>query len=240
MEPAQLFVLGVTWFVVYLFSTTLHEAAHAWAAFRLGDSTAYHGGQVSLSPFPHIQREPFGMVLVPIASFLLSHGSWMMGWASAPYDPLWAHRHPRRAALMALAGPLANLSVVLASGLAIRAGLASGWFKFPSDLSFTTLFEAAAGAPGGPEGLAAALVTPLSILFTLNLILFVFNLLPLPPLDGSSVLAIFMSEEIGRRYQEFLRQPYFSLLGILVAWRLFGPIFRPFYSVALALLYAGT
>lgn len=234
MEPVQLFVLGVTWFVVYLFSTTLHEAAHAWAAHRLGDSTAYHGGQVSLSPFPHMQREPFGMVLVPIASFLLSKGAWMMGWASAPYDPVWAHRHPRRAALMALAGPLANLSLVLASGLVIRIGLVSGWFELPSRLSFTALFAATG------TGLPAALVTPLSILFTLNLILFVFNLLPLPPLDGSSVLAIFMSEDLGRRYQEFLRQPYFSLLGILVAWRLFGPIFRPFFQTAMLLLYAGT
>src|SRR4029079_6609186 len=114
---ADLVVLGLLWFVVFLFSTTLHHAGHAFAAYRLGDPTAYHGGQVSLSPFPHMQREPFGMVLVPIISFLLSRGTWMMGWAGAPYDPLWAHRHPRRAALMALAGPLANLSLVLASGL---------------------------------------------------------------------------------------------------------------------------
>src|SRR5437588_6666691 len=93
--------LGLTWFLVFLFSTTLHEAGHALAAYRLGDPTAYHGGQVSLSPLPHIRREPVGMLIVPLVSFALSRGSWMMGWASAPYDPDWAHHHPRRAAIMA-------------------------------------------------------------------------------------------------------------------------------------------
>ena len=112
----QLLVEGLTWFVVFIFSTTLHEAGHALAAWKLGDSTAYEGGQVSLNPLPHIRREPVGMVLVPLISFAMSH--WMMGWASAPYDPLWAHRYPKRAALMAAAGPAANLLLVLVGGAA--------------------------------------------------------------------------------------------------------------------------
>src|SRR5947209_12732926 len=131
--------LGVTWFFVFLFSTTLHEAGHALAALRLGDPTAYHGGQVTLSPFPHIRREPFGMVAVPLLSFVLSKGSWMMGWASAPYDPEWAHRYPKRAAIMALAGPAANLLLVLLSGLAIRAGMMAGVFAPPEVANFTTV-----------------------------------------------------------------------------------------------------
>src|SRR3990167_6103885 len=99
--------LGVVWYAVFLFSTTCHEAAHAWAAKLGGDPTAALGGQASINPLPHIQREPLGTVVVPVASYLL--GGWMIGWASAPYDPLWAERHPRRAGLMALAGPGANL-----------------------------------------------------------------------------------------------------------------------------------
>ena len=113
MDP-DLLVLGLTWFVVFLFSTTLHEAGHAFAAWQLGDPTAYEGGQVSLNPLPHIQREPFGMVLVPLITFALN--GWMMGWASAPYDPAWAHHYPKRAGVMALAGPAANLILVLISG----------------------------------------------------------------------------------------------------------------------------
>src|SRR5208282_5331142 len=103
LSPATL-VLGFIWYVAFLFSTTCHEAAHAYVAKIGGDTTAALGGQVSLNPIPHIRRSPFGMVVFPILSFFLSGGG-MIGWASAPYDPLWERRHPRRSAWMALAGP---------------------------------------------------------------------------------------------------------------------------------------
>ncbi|MDQ3995745.1 MAG: hypothetical protein M3303_01870 [Gemmatimonadota bacterium] len=73
---------ALTYFVVFLFSTTLHEAAHAWAALKGGDLTAYRGGQVSFDPLPHIRREPFGMVVLPLVSALAT--GWPMGFASAP------------------------------------------------------------------------------------------------------------------------------------------------------------
>src|SRR3954470_3695906 len=109
---------ALTYFIVFLFSTTLHEAAHAWAALRGGDPTAYRGGQVSLDPIPHIRREPFGMLVLPLLTAVAT--GWPFGYASAPYDPRWAQRHPRRAALMALAGPAANLSLVLAAAVLLR------------------------------------------------------------------------------------------------------------------------
>jgi len=225
---ADQIVLGFTWFVVFLFSTTLHEAGHAFAAYRLGDSTAYEGGQVTLNPWPHIRREPVGMILVPLITFATR--GWMMGWASAPYDPTWAHRYPRRAAVMALAGPAGNLILVLIAGLLIRLGMATGVFHAPETVQFTEMTSAA--VPW-----ADSLVAPLSILFSLNLILFLFNLLPLPPLDGSAVLPMFMSDDTARRYHAFLHQPMFSLLGLLVAWQVFGPIYAPFQLLALRLLY---
>src|SRR5437763_13725039 len=86
----EFLLAGVMWYVVFLLSTTCHEAAHAWAASLGGDLTAFHGGQVSLDPLPHIRREPFGMVVFPILTYIASQ--WMMGWASAPYDPYWAQR----------------------------------------------------------------------------------------------------------------------------------------------------
>ena len=230
---SNLIVLGVTWFVVFLFSTTLHEAGHALAAYRLGDATAYHGGQVSLSPLPHIRRAPIGMVVIPLLTFMMSRGGWMMGWANAPYDPLWAHRHPRRAAVMALAGPAANLLLTVLAGLAIKAGLAAGVYQVPAEISLTAV-TAATG-----HGLAAAAVTPLSILFSLNLILFVFNLLPLPPLDGSTAIALLMPADLARRYQMFLYQPMFSFLGLFVAWQIFNPLLRPVLFFAWGLLYPG-
>src|SRR5918997_3227863 len=116
--------MALLYFVVFLFSTTLHEAAHAWTALRLGDPTAYRGGQVSLDPVPHIRREPFGMVVLPLLSVMLS--GWPFGFASAPYDPAWAQRHPKRAAMMALAGPAANLLLVMGAGILLRALAAAG------------------------------------------------------------------------------------------------------------------
>jgi Zn-dependent protease len=231
-DHAQQIVLGLTWFVVFLFSTTLHEASHALAGYRLGDPTAYHGGQVTLNPLPHIRREPMGMILVPLLTYV-SRG-WMMGWASAPYDPDWARRNPRRAAVMALAGPAANLTLVLAAGLLIRLGMALGVFAAPDHISFTAVTAATAAA-----GSAGAAVVPLSLLFSLNLILFVFNLMPLPPLDGSAVVPIFLNQQTAARYQELLRQPMVSLLGLLAAWYLFDPVYRPLQTLALNLLYPG-
>ncbi|HUK64150.1 MAG TPA: hypothetical protein VLV15_12475, partial [Dongiaceae bacterium] len=100
---------GLFWFVAFLFSTTLHEAAHAWAALLGGDPTALRAGQVSLSPLPHIRREPIGMLVVPLLTAFTQ--GWAIGWASTPYDPRWAAEHPHRAARMAAAGPAANLLI---------------------------------------------------------------------------------------------------------------------------------
>src|SRR6202789_1938843 len=155
----QFLILGVIWYIVFLFSTTCHEGAHSLAAKLGGDTTAFHGGQVTLNPIPHIRRSPFGLVVVPIISYFLAH--WMIGWASAPYDPAWQQRYPRRAAWMALAGPAANFTLVILSALAIRAGISFGYFRMPAFVSFTRITEAS-----GP-GIAGFAATFLSIFFRL-------------------------------------------------------------------------
>lgn len=231
MNP-QLLIEGLTWFVVFIFSTTLHEAGHAFAALKLGDPTAYEGGQVSLNPLPHIRREPVGMLLVPLVSFAVSH--WMMGWASAPYDPSWAHRHPKRAALMAAAGPAANLLLVVIAGLLIRIGVWSGVFRAPEAPDFTAVTVAVDGS------WAHGAVAPLSVLFSLNLLLFAFNLLPLPPLDGSAILPGFLSDDAARAFHNLIRQPIFSMIGLLAAWQVFPHLSGPLQVLALNLLYPGT
>src|SRR5208282_1098394 len=171
----EVLTLGFIYYVVFLFSTTCHEAAHALVAKLGGDETAALGGQVTLNPIPHIRRSPYGMVVFPILSFLFFGG--MIGFASAPYDPNWERRHPHRAALMALAGPATNFTLMLLGALGLRAGSAFHIIQWDSY--------------SGPHGFPAIL---LFVLFSLNLLLGVFNLLPVPPLDGSSAIMLLMSE----------------------------------------------
>jgi len=226
--------LGLLWFVVLVVSTTFHEAAHGFAALRFGDPTAREAGLVTLDPIPHMRRSPIGMVVVPILSYALSlPGGWMIGWASTPYDPYWAHANRRRAALMALAGPSANLILILFAALLIHLGILAGIFMQPEEISMTQATIAA--SPGVATG--AAIVV--SLLFSLNLILLVFNLLPLPPLDGSEVVSLFLSDTAAERYREFMDQPYASLIGLIVAWNLMDYILRPVFGLAWSLLYPG-
>jgi Zn-dependent protease len=222
---------GALWYVVFLFSTTCHEAAHAFAAKLGGDLTAFHGGQVSLDPIPHIRREPFGMVLFPILSFVA--GGWMMGWASAPYDPHWSYRHPRRASWMALAGPSANFSLAALAAIAMNIGLLAGWFRLPSGIRFAQLVEASSSGAG------EAVATVLSILFSLNVLLGSFNLLPVPPLDGWSAIGIALPEDAIRKMED-ARQRFgmFSIIGLLIAWQVFDYVYDPIYGAALRALYA--
>jgi Zn-dependent protease len=231
----EFLTVGVVWYIVFLFSTTCHEASHALAAKLGGDSTAFHGGQVTLNPAPHIRREPFGMVLVPILSYVF--GGWMIGWASAPYDPWWQERYPRRAAAMSLAGPGANFLLMLIAALCIRAGIAAGFFEPPISASLGHLVDLAGGeAAGGALRFAG---TFLSIMFFLNLLLGVFNLLPVPPLDGGTGVTLFMSEKMAQRFLAFTREPMFQMAGLLAAWYFFGNIFGPIFTLALSVLYPG-
>lgn len=222
---------GVLWYVAFIFSTTLHETAHAYTALKLGDSTAYEGGQVSLNPIPHMKREPIGTIAVPIISFLL--GGWMIGWASAPYNYMWALNYPKRSAKMSLAGPLANLSLVIISALLIRLGIWLGVFFAPESLNFT---HAVASTQ---DGIFMVLADFLSVFFSLNLILFVFNLLPIPPLDGSGIIPLFMSESRAVRYLEMINHPSFSFIGIIIAWKLFDMVYDPIHLTFINILYFG-
>lgn len=223
---------ALLYFVVFLFSTTLHEAAHALVALKGGDPTAYHGGQVTLDPLPHIRREPFGMVVLPLLSALVT--GWPMGFASAPYNVDWARRFPNRAAVMALAGPAANLALVIIAALALRFGELAGVFSAPDTIEFGKIAAAEASATWN------AISRLLGVVFSMNLLLFVFNLLPFPPLDGSAAITLFMKPETTSRYQEFLwSTPMLGWIGIFIAWQLFDFVFEPMFFAAVNLVYAG-
>lgn len=221
------------WLPAFLVSTTFHEAAHAWTALRGGDPTAYHGGQASLWPWPHMKREPIGMIVVPLLTTLTQ--GWTMGWASAPYDTRWALAHPRRAAVMAAAGPLANLALALASFGAIELGLSAGVFALPERMSGDALVAWAGPATAiGPIAASA-----LSVMVALNLLLFAFNLLPLPPLDGASAITLALPDTLARAWRGLMQAGAVRLLGLLVAWRVFPYVAGPLFQALFHALRAG-
>jgi Zn-dependent protease len=220
----QMLATGFLWFLAFLFSTTVHEAMHALAALRGGDPTAYHGGQVSLSPIPHIRREPIGMLVVPLLTALTQ--GWAIGWASTPYDPRWAAHYPKRAALMAAAGPGGNLLIAIVALVLIKIGLATGWFLPPDTVSFEHLVSAS-------DAVRSFVGELLSIFLTLNVLLCAFNLLPLPPLDGASVIGLFVPESVAFRLREFTHTGMFQMVGLLIAWKIFPVIVGPLFALIL-------
>ena len=211
MDPKEL-TDGLIQFVIFLFSTTCHEAAHSYVAKRGGDLTAFRSGQVSLNPLPHIRREPIGMVLVPLLCY--AAGSIMIGWASTPYDPLWARRYPRRAGLMSLAGPMANFALVLIAALLLNLGAVTGFFR--------------------NEEQAGGIVQFLAVMFSLNILLAVFNLIPIPPLDGFTVLAIFLPENAALRLFDLGAQiRRFSFLVLLLGLAILRNVLDPIKAMAI-------
>jgi Zn-dependent protease len=231
MDTASLALIPL-WYVAFLFSTVCHEAAHALVAKWGGDPTAYAAGQVTLDPLPHIKREPFGMVLVPLITMLSSLGGSMFGWGSAPYNPYWQIRYPRRAALMALAGPLTNLTLALLSAFSIYLGVQLQIFSPPFSPQITALI-----VPNSSSEILSGCASLLSIMLVLNVILTCFNLLPLPPLDGFAVLGLFLPEDLFLRGLMLTRTTGISIFGGLVAFYLFPHLVQPILAFVIGHFY---
>jgi hypothetical protein len=193
---------------VFVFSTVFHEFSHAFVARRFGDTTAERHGLATLNPVPHIQRTPMGMVIVPLLSFIGTQFFWMIGWASVPYDPYWAQRYPKQAALMGLAGPAANLILVLVASVLMYIGLMAGAFippeQVPPELMSITVVDSA------QLGFVKALAVLLSIMYTLNILL---------------------------KYRQLMAHPTVRMFGIFIAWYAIKYVFWPVYSAALFVLY---
>lgn len=176
---------------ILLASVVLHEVAHAWQARREGDPTAERLGRITLNPLPHLDL--VGSFLVP--ALLYSAGGLIFGWAKpVPVDPRNFREHPWSDVRVSLAGIVSNLGLALV--LALVAGPLSGWI-------------------GAGSGAGAAVGTALSYGIFLNLILAFFNLIPIPPLDGSHVLAHLLPPRLAGPYRRFGRFGILALMGIV-------------------------
>jgi Zn-dependent protease len=208
---------------VLLFAITIHEASHGWSALKMGDPTAYAAGRVTLNPLAHI--DPLGTVILPIILVVL--GAPAFGWAKpVPVNP-YNLRHPRRDNLwISLAGPAANMIAAAAALVAIRVlrVLKPGVTEFLQ--SFILLKQPFPRGVFPIEGLALILFYAVLV----NTYLAVFNLIPIPPLDGSGILSGLLSDSAAVRYDRI--RPYgFILVMLLVYAGLLSVIIRPILNV---------
>jgi Zn-dependent protease len=185
-----------TWIVPILIAITFHEAAHAFAAWKLGDDTAHRMGRVTFNPFKHV--DPFGTVLLPALLFL-TKAPFLFGWAKPVPVAFQRLGKPRRdMALVAMAGPLTNIVLALVSAALLR---------------MVRLL---------PEEIAPWFVQTLYQSILLNLILAVFNMFPIPPLDGSRVVMSLLPKALARQYAKLERFGFLLLLGIILLLPMLG------------------
>jgi Zn-dependent protease len=210
-----------------LFAITIHEAAHAWAAMKKGDPTAAAMGRVSLNPLVHI--DPIGTVLLPL--MLRIAGAPAFGWAKPVMVNPRNLRHPRRDNLwISFAGPAANLSVATVSLLLILVIKALS----PSAIIFLVKFLNRQPVGSVPQGILALI---LFYFVFVNCYLAVFNLIPVPPLDGSGVLSGLLSDKAAVAYERI--RPYgFIIVLALIILGLLDIIIQPILHLILKIIFS--
>jgi len=193
------FTLLIFQLAVLLMSIVIHEFAHGWMAFRLGDSTAKNYGRLTLNPLKHL--DIWGSLVVPFMIFVFSGGQAIFGWAKpVPFNPNNLRDQKYGIAKVAAAGPSANLLIALIFGLVLRFN-SSGLF------------------------IPAEMAQIFSLIIFLNILLAIFNLIPIPPLDGSKILFTFLPDS-SRDIRMFLEQygMFILLFFIFFAFQWILPI----------------
>lgn len=215
---------------VILFAISFHESAHAWSALKFGDTTARDLGRISLNPLRHL--DPFGSVLLPLAMYILSSGRLIFGSAKPTPVNLANTRNPRLANLVvSAAGPVSNF---LLSALALIVLLV---IKNANPRSIVDLYLATEGQRFAPGALAP--INYVLYLFALvNVFLGVFNLIPIPPLDGSGVVISVFGGSVARLYAVLSRFGFLILLGLLYLGAL-NWLFAPVYRLVRIIIFGG-
>ena len=196
---------------ILLMSVVIHEVSHGYVADMLGDPTARLAGRLTLNPLKHL--DPLGSIIIP-ALLVLSNAGFLIGWAKpVPYNPYNLSNQKWGEALVAGAGPLVNIFIAIIFGILIRFGIA---FEF----------------------LTPSFVEIASYVVFINILLALFNMIPIPPLDGSKVLASILPYELAYKYnrlQEFMLR--YGMIGGLLFLFAFIFFLWPFFSTFVSFLF---
>jgi len=197
-------ITGIFYVAVLIMSVVIHEVAHGYSAYLLGDNTAYAKGRLTLNPIKHL--DPFGSVILPLLLVLMNTG-FVIGWARpVPYNPDNLRKGRLGQMIVAFAGIFANLLLAVIFGLLIRYATVFGLPAY-SPLSVHPFYEIA------------------SIIVLTNLILALFNIIPIPPLDGSKILFSLLPARF-RLIENFLERwgMFLLLFFIIFIWGTVSPV----------------
>lgn len=201
------------WALPVLLAITLHEAAHGYVAYYLGDPTAKLLGRVTLNPLKHI--DAIGTIIVPLALGILSNFTMLFGWAKpVPFTKENFKKPEKGAAIVAVAGPIANLIMVIIWAIFFKLSFMMGAQN--NNIALFLLYASQAG-------------------IIINLILFILNMLPIPPLDGSKVVNAFLPGKMSYYYSQLEPYGLFILIALLVTGVL-NLIIAPIYQILIQLL----
>lgn len=197
---------GIFYVLVLIMSVVVHEFAHGYSAYLLGDNTARLQGRLTLNPLKHL--DPFGSVILPLL-LILSQAGFVIGWARpVPYNPNNLRNRRRGTFIVAIAGIIANILIAIIFGLLIRYSTSLGLPPYSADPTLIHPFYKISTM----------------IVFT-NLVLALFNLIPIPPLDGSKILFSIIPNKF-HQVQNFLEKwgMFLLLFFIIFLWSYFSPI----------------
>jgi Zn-dependent protease len=196
---------SIFYIIVLLMSVVVHEVAHGYAALYFGDKTAEYAGRLTLNPLKHL--DPFGSVILPLL-LVISNAPFLIGWAKpVPYNPANLRDQKKGVLWVASAGILVNLAIAIFFGLVIRISVATGIL--------------------GPSFVSLA-----SVIVLLNIVLAIFNLIPIPPLDGSKILFTLLGnsgrkiEALSTKYSLFI-----LLFFIFFLWKFISPVVYSLFAL---------
>ncbi len=195
-------------------SIVVHEFSHGYVAYLLGDNTARDSGRLSLNPIKHL--DPFGSVILPLLLYFSTHGTFLVGWAKpVPYNPNNLRNVRKGTILVSIAGVASNILIAIIFGMLIRFAPLLG---IPTYIAGTTT--------------VSPFIKISSIIVFLNLVLAIFNLIPIPPLDGSKILFSIIPSRY-RYIENFMERfgIFILIFFIIFLWNQIAPILFYFFSL---------